>query len=63
MGPVLRDARQGADTFAWLCWAPEPVADPGRFWHDREPRPTHKLPTNERVPAKRASASGTNATD
>jgi NAD(P)-dependent dehydrogenase (short-subunit alcohol dehydrogenase family) len=44
MGPFLRDARQGADTLAWLCWAPEPVDEPGSFWHDRKPRPTHKLP-------------------
>ncbi|MDQ2676212.1 MAG: SDR family NAD(P)-dependent oxidoreductase, partial [Actinomycetota bacterium] len=47
MGPFLRDARQGADTLAWLCWADEPVAAPGRFWHDRRPRPTHKLPTTK----------------
>ena len=47
MGPAFRDARQGADTFAWLCWAQEPVATPGRFWHDREPRSTHKLPTTK----------------
>jgi dehydrogenase/reductase SDR family member 12 len=44
MSPLLRDSRQGADTLAWLCWAPDPVRDPGRFWHDRRPRPTHKLP-------------------
>jgi NAD(P)-dependent dehydrogenase (short-subunit alcohol dehydrogenase family) len=44
MRPLLRDERQGADTIAWLCWAPEPVADPGRFWHDRRPRPTHRVP-------------------
>lgn len=44
MGPLLRDARQGADTFAWLCWAPAPLSDPGRFWHDRRPRPTHRVP-------------------
>jgi NAD(P)-dependent dehydrogenase (short-subunit alcohol dehydrogenase family) len=42
MRPILRDARQGADTIAWLCWADEPAADPGRFWHDREARPTHR---------------------
>ncbi len=47
MGPILRNAEEGADTFAWLCWASEPVADPGRFWHDREPRTTHKLPTTK----------------
>jgi dehydrogenase/reductase SDR family member 12 len=47
MGPAFRDARQGADTFAWLCWAPEALARPGSFWHDRAPRPTHKLPTTK----------------
>jgi dehydrogenase/reductase SDR family member 12 len=45
MGPLLRDPRQGADTSAWLCWAPEPLTRPGLFWHDRATRPTHKLPT------------------
>jgi len=41
--PLLRDGRQGADTIAWLLAAPEPGADPGRFWHDRRPRPVHRL--------------------
>jgi NAD(P)-dependent dehydrogenase (short-subunit alcohol dehydrogenase family) len=44
MRPLLRDERQGADTIAWLCWAVEPIAEPGRFWHDRQPRPTHRMP-------------------
>jgi dehydrogenase/reductase SDR family member 12 len=44
MRPLLRDERQGADTIAWLCWARAPLADPGRFWHDRRPRPTHRVP-------------------
>ena len=44
MGPLLRDEHQGADTIAWLCWAPEPLREPGRFWHDRAPRATHKAP-------------------
>ncbi len=49
MGPLLRDERQGADTIAWLCWAAEPIAEPGRFWHDRRARPTHRVPwTRER---------------
>jgi len=53
MGPLLRDGRQGADTSAWLCWAPEPLESPGRFWHDRMPRPTHKLPTTKEGPKAR----------
>lgn len=51
--PVLRDARQGADTLAWLCWATEPLEEPGQFWHDRQPRPTHKLPTTKESPEAR----------
>ena len=39
-GPLLRDAAQGADTVVWLA-ATEPPPTAGRFWHDREPRPTH----------------------
>ena len=53
MGPLLRDERQGADTIAWLCWAPEPVASPGRFWHDRAPRATHKVPWTRETAADR----------
>lgn len=44
MKPLLRDEGQGADTIAWLCWATEPLERPGRFWHDRAPRPTHRVP-------------------
>jgi dehydrogenase/reductase SDR family protein 12 len=44
MRPILRDERQGADTIAWLCWAVEPVNDPGKFWHDRRARPKHRVP-------------------
>jgi len=53
MKPLLRDAHQGADSIAWLCWAPEPLADPGRFWHDRMPRPIHRLPKTRETPADR----------
>ncbi len=42
--PLLRSAEQGADTIVWLTAAPEPAEQPGRFWHDREPRPTHRVP-------------------
>jgi NAD(P)-dependent dehydrogenase (short-subunit alcohol dehydrogenase family) len=38
--PILRTPEQGADTFVWLCGADVP---PGRFWHDRAPRPEHYL--------------------
>lgn len=44
MRPLLRDADQGADSIVWLAGGPEPAEGSGRFWHDREPRPTHRLP-------------------
>jgi len=44
MGPLLRDADEGADTAVWLATASEPATRPGLFWHDREPRPTHRVP-------------------
>lgn len=49
MGPLLRDADQGADTIVWLGAADEPLRTTGRFWHDRRTRPTHRVPmTRER---------------
>ena len=49
MGPFLRSVEQGADTIVWLGAAPEPAQTTGLFWHDREPRPTHRFPrTRER---------------
>src|SRR5689334_3632958 len=44
MRPLLRDVRQGADTIVWLAAAPEPRASSGRFWLDRRPRSTSRLP-------------------
>jgi NAD(P)-dependent dehydrogenase (short-subunit alcohol dehydrogenase family) len=44
MRPLLRDARQGADTIVWLATAPELDPRTGGFWHDRTPRPVHRLP-------------------
>jgi NAD(P)-dependent dehydrogenase (short-subunit alcohol dehydrogenase family) len=41
-GPLLRDARQGADTTVWLG-ATTPVPESGLLWMDRRPRPTHLL--------------------
>jgi NAD(P)-dependent dehydrogenase (short-subunit alcohol dehydrogenase family) len=42
--PLLRDERQGADTIVWLATAPAAAVPSGLFWHDRRPRPTHRLP-------------------
>jgi NAD(P)-dependent dehydrogenase (short-subunit alcohol dehydrogenase family) len=44
IGPVLRDETEGADTIVWLAAADEPGRVTGRFWLDRRPRPTEKLP-------------------
>jgi NAD(P)-dependent dehydrogenase (short-subunit alcohol dehydrogenase family) len=41
--PLLRTPAQGADTIVWLGAAAEPSRSSGRFWHDRRPRPTHRL--------------------
>lgn len=48
MGPLLRTPAEGADTAVWLCLAPEPLSEPGRFWLDRQPRPEHKLARTKR---------------
>jgi dehydrogenase/reductase SDR family protein 12 len=42
--PFLRDPSQGADTAAWLIASPQARSHPGAFWHDRRPRPRHRLP-------------------
>lgn len=44
MGPLLRDAGQGADTIVWLGAADAPLRSTGEFWHDRRTRPTHRVP-------------------
>jgi len=41
MKPALRRPEEGADTIVWLAASEHPS---GRFWHDREERPTHILP-------------------
>jgi len=41
--PLLRSPAQGADTIVWLCAADEAAQSTGKFWHDRIPRPTHRL--------------------
>ena len=37
MGPLLRDAEQGADTMVWLAAGGAADHEPGQFWLDREP--------------------------
>lgn len=53
MRPLLRDARQGADTIVWL--GAHPGLDPatGGFWHDRAPRPEHRLPWTRETAGER----------
>jgi len=41
--PLLRSPEEGADTIVWLCADPEPARSTGLFWHDRRPRPTHRM--------------------
>jgi len=53
MRPLLRDAEQGADTVVWLATAPRLDPPTGGFWHDREPRPQHRLPSTQEGEADR----------
>lgn len=49
MGPLLRDADQGADTLVWLAGDAEPLEHNGGFWLDRRLRSIHKLPTTKKT--------------
>ena len=53
MRPFLRDPHQGADTIVWL--GTRRALDPatGGFWHDRAPRPQHRLPSSHETRADR----------
>jgi dehydrogenase/reductase SDR family member 12 len=44
MGPRLRTADEGADTIVWLAASDEAARYTGRFWLDRRPRPTERVP-------------------
>lgn len=44
MGPLLRNAEQGADTILWLAGSAEVATDTGKLWHDREARTEYRLP-------------------
>lgn len=52
--PLLRDPEQGADTIVWLLAADLPLVSPGAFWHDRRPRPTHRVPWTRETPDERS---------
>lgn len=54
--PILRTARQGADTIAWLA-AVRPLPGPsGTFWCDRAVRDVHKSPSTRGSDNEDASA-------
>ena len=44
MGPLLRDAAEGADTIVHLALAPRADLPTGRLWHDRRVRTAHRVP-------------------
>ena len=47
--PLLRPPAEGADTIAWLAADDgRPLASTGAFWHDRRPRPIHRLGSTRR---------------
>lgn len=48
VGPLLRTPEQGADTLVWLAADDEPLRSTGEFWHDRQARPTHRLPATRK---------------
>lgn len=56
MGPLLRTPAQGADCAVWLagCASGEPT--PGLLWHDRHPRPLHRLRRTRLDPGSEARA-------
>jgi NAD(P)-dependent dehydrogenase (short-subunit alcohol dehydrogenase family) len=51
--PLLRDSDQGADTIAWLALADPPELSSGLLWHDRRPRPRHRVPGQAESEAER----------
>jgi NAD(P)-dependent dehydrogenase (short-subunit alcohol dehydrogenase family) len=53
--PLLRSADQGADTIVWLAASRDAAATTGSFWHDRRPRPTHRLERTRETPEERVA--------
>ncbi|MEO8458234.1 MAG: SDR family NAD(P)-dependent oxidoreductase [Chloroflexota bacterium] len=54
MGPLLRDPSAGADTIVWLAGSPDAALSTGQFWHDRRPRPKHRVPWTRETPEERS---------
>lgn len=49
VGPLLRTPADGADTLVWLAVDEgAPLKETGLFWHDRRPRPLHRLASTRR---------------
>lgn len=53
--PFLRTPAEGADTIVWLAASDEAAGQTGLFWHDRQPRPTHKTKRTGERPKARAA--------
>ncbi len=53
MKPVLRTVEAGADTIVWLAASDQAAASTGLFWHDRRPRPTHRVARTRETPEQR----------
>jgi dehydrogenase/reductase SDR family protein 12 len=51
--PLLRAPDQGADTIAWLLATDAVERHPGALWHDRRPRPAHRVPWTRESEADR----------
>ena len=51
--PFLRTPAEGADTIVWLAANDGAAGESGLFWHDREPRPTHKTSRTKERPEQR----------
>ena len=52
-GPFLRNEAEGADTIVWMVASDEAADASGLFFHDREPRPTHRMKKTREADAKR----------
>lgn len=53
VGRFLRTPEQGADTIVWLASSPEAALETGKFWLDRQARPTHFFERTRESLAKR----------